>query len=388
MKPVELDATRRRLSACHDIADLRLAGRRRTPRPVFDYVDGGSDEELSLRANTRAFRRWRFRPRALVNVSEADTSAQFLDSVAPLPLALAPTGYTRMMHPAGEIGSARAAQRHGLPYTLSTMATTTIEAVAEAAQPDLWFQLYILRDSGLTKDLVDRAAAAGYRVLVVTVDTFVTGHRTRDRRNGLVIPPELTARTLASIAGKPGYWIQMLRHPAIDFANFAGHPAATIEGTGELFNPAITWDDIADLRARWPGKLVIKGPLGSADAAHAISAGADGLQLSNHGGRQLDRALPPADMIAGIRETVGPEVSVLVDSGIRHGSDIAVAVALGADACAIGRAYLYGLMAGGEPGVDKALDILAEQFRRTMQLLGVRSVAELRAAGPELLVSR
>ena len=388
MKPVELDATRRRLSACHDIADLRAAGRRLTPRPVFDYVDGGADEELSVRGNTRAFRRWRWQPRALVNVSEADTSARFLDSVAPLPLALAPTGYTRMMHPAGEIGAARAAQRHGLPYTLSTMATTTIEAVAEAAQPDLWFQLYILRDGGLTKELVDRAAAAGYRVLVVTVDTFVTGHRTRDRRNGLVIPPELTARTLASIAGKPGYWIRMLRNPAIGFANFAGHQAATIEGTGELFNPAITWDNIVELRARWPGKLVIKGPLGPADAAHAISAGADGLQLSNHGGRQLDRTLPPADMIAAVRETVGPEVSVLVDSGIRHGSDIAVAVALGADACVIGRAYLYGLMAGGEPGVDKALDILAEQFRRTMQLVGVRSVAELRDAGPELLVSR
>ncbi len=388
MKPVELDATRRRLSACHDIADLRAVGRRLTPRPVFDYVDGGSDEELSLRANTRAFRRWRFQPRALVNVSDADTSARFLDSAAPLPLALAPTGYTRMMHPAGEIGAARAAQRHGLPYTLSTMATTTIEAVAEGAQPDLWLQLYILRDSGLTKELVDRAATAGYRVLVVTVDSFVTGHRTRDRRNGLVIPPELTARTLASIAGKPGYWIRMLRHPAIDFANFAGHPAATIEGTGALFNPAITWDDIAELRARWPGKLVIKGPLGPVDAAHAISAGADGLQLSNHGGRQLDRAVPPADLVAAVRAAVGPEVSVLVDSGIRHGSDIAVALALGADACAIGRAYLYGLMAGGEPGVDKALDILAEPFRRTMQLLGVRAVAELRAAGPELLVSR
>ncbi len=388
MKPVELDATRRRLSACHDIADLRAAGRRLTPRPVFDYVDGGADEELSLRANTRAFRRWRFQPRALVNVSEADTSAAFLGSVAPLPLALAPTGYTRMIHPAGEIGAARAAQRHGLPYTLSTMATTTIEAVAEAAQPDLWFQLYILRDSGLTKELVDRAAAAKFRALVVTVDTFVTGNRTRDRRNGLVIPPELTARTLASIAGKPGYWIRMLRNPAIDFANFAGHPVATIEGTGSLFNPGIDWDDIAELRARWPGKLVIKGPLSPADARLAVSAGADGLQLSNHGGRQLDRALPPADMIAAVRETVGPEVSVLVDSGIRHGSDIAVALALGADACAIGRAYLYGLMAGGEPGVDKALDILAEQFRRTMQLLGVRSVAELRAAGRELLVRR
>jgi len=387
MKPVELNATRRRLAACHDIADLRAMGRRLTPRPVFDYVDGGADEELSVRANTRAFRRWRFQPRALVNVSEADTSARFLDSDVPLPLALAPTGYTRMMHPAGEIGAARAAQRHGLPYTLSTMATTTIEAVPEAAQPDLWFQLYIQRDAGLNKELVDRAAAAGYRVLVVTVDCFVTGHRTRDHRNGLVIPPELTPQTLASIAGKPGYWIRMLRSPAIGFANFA-HSNVTIESTGQLFNPAISWDDIAELRARWPGKLVIKGPLGVDDAKLAVTAGADGLQLSNHGGRQLDRAIAPVDTIRAVREAVGPEMSVLVDSGVRHGSDIAVAVALGADGCAIGRAYLYGLMAGGEPGIDKALDILAAQFRRTMQLLGVRSVAELRAAGPELLAPR
>jgi L-lactate dehydrogenase (cytochrome) len=428
MKPVELDATRRRLSSCHDIADLRATGRRLTPRPVFDYVDGGADEELSVRANTRAFRQWRFQPRALVNVSEADTSAAFVGSVAPMPLALAPTGYTRMMHPAGEIAAARAAQRHGLPYTLSTMATTTIEAVAEAlfsqptgpgrppgaarptgpgrppgaarptspgrppgaahGQPDLWFQLYILRDAGLNKELVDRAVAAGYRVLVVTVDCFVTGHRSRDRRNGLVIPPELTMRTLASIAGRPGYWTRMLRNPAIDFANFTGHSAVTIEDTGQLFNPAITWDDIAELRARWPGSLVIKGPLGPADCLRAVSAGADGVQLSNHGGRQLDRAVPPVTTLAAVREAVGPGVSVLVDSGVRHGSDIAVALALGADACAIGRAYLYGLMAGGEPGVDKALDILAAQFKRTMQLLGVRSVAELRAAGPELLVAR
>jgi L-lactate dehydrogenase (cytochrome) len=386
MKPVELDATRRRLSACHDISDLRAVGRRLTPRPVFDYVDGGADEELSLRANTRAFRRWRFQPRALVDVSEPDTSAAFLGSVVPLPLALAPTGYTRMMHPGGEIAAARSAQRHGLPYTLSTMATTTIEAVAESAQPDLWFQLYILCDAGLNKELVDRAAAAKYRVLVVTVDCFVTGHRTRDRRNGLVIPPELTLATLASIAGKPGYWFRMLGSPAIDFANFTGHEAVTIEGTGSLFNPAITWDDIADLRARWPGRLVIKGPLSPADCLRAVSLGADGVQLSNHGGRQLDRAVPPVETIAAVREAVGPGVSVLVDSGVRHGSDIAVALALGADACAIGRAYLYGLMAGGEPGVDRALDILAAQFKRTMQLLGAASVAELRERGREFLV--
>ncbi len=385
VKPVEADATRRRLSACHDIADLRTAGRRLIPRPVFDYVDGGADEELSLAANTKAFRQFRFQPRTLVNVSKPDTAAAILGTEAALPLALAPTGYTRMMHPGGEIAAARAAQRHRLPYTLSTMATTTIETVAEASQADLWFQLYILRDGGLTKELVDRAAAAGYRVLVVTVDCFVTGHRTRDRRNGLVIPPELTARTLASIAGKPGYWFRMLRNPVIDFANFAGHDAVTIEGTGQLFNPAITWDDIAELRARWPGRLVIKGPLGPADAARAVSAGADGVQLSNHGGRQLDRTVPPVNTIAAVRDRIGPGVTVLVDSGIRHGADIVVALALGADACAIGRPYLYGLMAGGETGVNKALDILAAQFTRTMQLLGVRSVAELRDAGPELL---
>jgi L-lactate dehydrogenase (cytochrome) len=181
--------------------------------------------------------------------------------------------------------------------------------------------------------------------------------------------------------------MRMLGSPAIDFANFAGHDAVTIEDTGQLFNPAITWDDIADLRARWPGRLVVKGPLGPADAARAVSAGADGVQLSNHGGRQLDRTVPPVNTIAAVRDEVGPDVAVLVDSGVRHGSDIAVALALGADACAIGRAYLYGLMAGGEAGVDKALDILAAQFKRTMQLLGVRSVAELRSLGSSLLAS-
>jgi L-lactate dehydrogenase (cytochrome) len=388
MKPVELNAARRRLAGCHDVGDLRRVARRIMPRPVFDYVDGGADEELSMAANIRAFRRWRFQHRALVDVSEVDTSARILDRAVPLPLALAPTGYTRMMHPDGEIGAARAAQRHGLPYTLSTMATTTIEDVAAGAQPDLWFQLYILRDSGLSKELVDRAAAAGYRVLVVTVDCFVTGHRTRDRRNGLVIPPELTVTTLASIAARPGYWVRMLRSPLIDFANFTGHPAVTIEGTGSLFNPAITWDDIASLRDRWPGKLVIKGPLGPADARQAVSLGADGVQLSNHGGRQLDRTVAPVDLIVPVRQAVGPEVPLLVDSGIRHGSDIAVALALGADGCAIGRAYLYGLMTGGEAGVDKALDMLAAQFRRTLQLMGVRSVRELRDMGRELLTVR
>jgi L-lactate dehydrogenase (cytochrome) len=293
------------------------------------------------------------------------------------------------------------------------MATTTIEALAEAvlarpadpdlppglarpadpdlppglARPaDLWFQLYIQRDSGMNKDLVDRAAAAGYRVLMVTVDTIVTGHRTRDRRNGLVIPPELTIQTLASIASKPGYWVRMLRNDPIEFANFSGR-GFTIHSTGELFNPAASWDDIVMLRDRWPGKLILKGPISPSDARRAVSLGVDGLQLSNHGGRQLDRAVAPVDLVAPVREAVGPEVALVVDSGVRHGSDIAVALALGADACSIGRAYIYGLMAGGEPGIDKAIDILTEQFNRTLHLLGMRSAAELRAYGRELLVS-
>src|SRR5689334_11856539 len=362
MKPVELDSTRRRLGACHDIDDLRAMGRRLIPRPVFDYVDGGADEELSMEGNLRAFRRWRFQPRALPEITTVDTSARLLDRDLPLPLALAPTGYTRMMHPGGEIAAARAAQRYGLPYALSTMATTTIEDLAQAAQPDLWFQLYIQRDSGMNKDLVDRG-------------------------NGLLIPPELTVQTLASIAAKPGYWVRMLRSDPIEFANFAGQRGFTIHRTGDLFNPAASWDDIAMLRDRWPGKLMLKGPISPSDARRAVSLGVDGLQLSNHGGRQLDRAIAPVDLIASVREAVGPEVSLVVDSGVRHGSDIAVALALGADACSIGRAYLYGLMAGGELGIDKAIDILTDQFRRTLHLLGMRSAAELRAHGRELLVA-
>ena len=223
LKPVELNAARRRLSACHDIHELRKSARRVIPRPVFDYVDGAADEELSMAANVRAFRRWRFQPRALTGITTVDTATRLLDRDLPLPLVMAPTGYTRMMHPAGESAVARAAQRHGLPYTLSTMSTTSIEDVAAAAQPDLWFQLYIQKDEGLAKELVNRADAAGYRVLVVTVDTFVTGHRTRDERNGLTIPPALTVQTLGNIAVKPAYWMRMLRSEAIDFANFTAH---------------------------------------------------------------------------------------------------------------------------------------------------------------------
>jgi L-lactate dehydrogenase (cytochrome) len=389
LRPVELDGTRRRLGACYDVSDLRRVARRRIPRPVFDYVDGAADEELAAGLNVAAFRQWRFLPRVLADVASADTSSAVLGRPVPVPLLLGPAGYTRMMHPDGEIGAARSALRHGLPYTLSTMAATGIEELRDGVSSldgDLWFQLYLLKNRGQAWDLVSRAWDSGYRVLVVTVDTVVAGNRLRDQRNGLTMPPELSLRTVASVAGKPGYWIRLLGGPALGYANFAGlRRPMTIRKTADFFDPALNWSDLADLRSRWPGKLVIKGPLGPADARRAVELGVDGIQLSNHGGRQLDRCVAPADLIAPVREAVGPSVTVLVDSGIRHGADVAVALALGADAAVLGRAYLYGLMAGGEAGVDRCLDLLSGQFRSTMQLLGVTSVADLRKRGRELI---
>ena len=343
-----------------------------------------------MAANVRAFRRWQFRPNELVDVGAVDTGAQILGRTHSMPLAMAPTGHSRMMHPDGEVSVSRAAGRRSLPYTLSTMGTTSIEDLAAAAhatgQDDLWFQLYMFKDRGLTQELVQRAATSGYRVLAVTVDTTVTGFRVRDEHNGLVIPPELTVSTMASIGSRPAYWIRMLRNPAITFANLPpGFQSGTVADSIAKFTPSITWDDITVLRSHWPGKLLVKGPLGAADARRAIEVGADGIQLSNHGGRQLDRVIAPIDLVAEVREALGDGPTVLVDSGIRHGSDLVVALALGADAGLIGRAYLYGLMAGGEAGVDRVLELLADQFTRTMQLLGVTSVAELRKHGRELL---
>jgi L-lactate dehydrogenase (cytochrome) len=387
LRSVELDGQARRLGTCYDIGDLRLAAKRRIPRPVFDYVDGAADEEIAVAANVAAFRSWRFLPRLLTGVATVDTSTTVLGSTLPVPMALAPTGYTRMLHPDGEIGGARSAARHGLPYTLSTMATTGVEELRAAvgAPPELWFQLYLTRDLAQSYDLVDRAAANGYTTLVVTVDTVVAGTRVRDLRNGLAIPPELTLATIASVASKPAYWYRLLSGPALEYSNFGGRQPTTVAKTADFFDPNLNWSDIEALRARWPGKLLLKGPVGPADARRAQELGLDGVQLSNHGGRQLDRTIAPADLIAPVRSAVGPSFTVLVDSGVRHGADAAIALALGADAAVLGRAYLYGLMVGGSAGVDRALDLLIGQFRSTMQFLGVTSVAELRKHGPDLI---
>ncbi len=362
------------------------------PNAVFDYVEGGADEELSLARNQAAFRQWEFVPRNPSDVSSTDASTSLFGRALRFPLICAPTGYSRMMHSGGELAVARAAARAGVPYTLSTVASTSVEDVALSGHPDLWFQLYVWRDRGLTRDLLGRAWAAGYRVLAVSIDAPVAGHRIRDVRNGLTIPPRLSARALLGIALTPSYWTDMLSHPAITFANappgLEPGRGLTIENMTAQFEPGLTWADIAELRALWRGALIVKGAFDPVGARNAIAAGADGLHLSNHGGRQLDRVVPPIELLPQVRESVGPETTIVVDSGIRHGSDLAVAIALGADAGAVGRAYLYGLMAAGEAGVDRALTLLFSEFKRTMALLGIASVAELQADGARLLRSR
>jgi L-lactate dehydrogenase (cytochrome) len=385
----EWRAERRRLRRCAQVDDLRRLARRRIPRAVFDYVDGGADEELTIARGQAAFREWEFVPVNPRDVSAVDTGTTVLGQSVPFPLVCSSTGYSRMMHPDGELGVARAASRAGVPFVLSTVASTSIEDVATTGHPGLWFQLYVWRDRGLVRDLMARAWESGYRVLEVSVDVPVSGLRIRDVRNGLTIPPRLTAGTLLGIASRPAYWLGVVRHPAITFANsppgLAEGEGITIETMSALFDPSLTWSDIASVREEWPGTFLIKGAFGPQGAREALAAGADGLHLSAHGGRQLDRLVPPIELLPEVREAVGEDVALIVDSGIRHGSDVAVAVALGADAGGIGRAYLYGLMVAGEAGVAHALGLLAAEFRRTLELLGVASAAELRALGPQLL---
>ncbi|MGX6447244.1 alpha-hydroxy acid oxidase [Patulibacter sp. S7RM1-6] len=385
------DPRTRALAGAHSVDDLRRAARRRLPRSVFDYVDGGADEERSLTANVEAIRQWCFAPAVLTDVSRATTATTVLGREARAPIGLAPTGYTRMLSPLGEPAVARAAARRGVPYVLSTMATTSLEDLAAdpaAASADRWFQLYVWKDRGVTREMIARADAAGYRVLEVAVDTTVSGMRVRDVRNGFTIPPKLTLRSVLDIATKPRYWLGMLRSPALEFANVRAAAASggfTIANITSQFDASLGWDDLERVREQWPGKLVLKGPVGPEDAARAKGLGVDAVHLSNHGGRQLDRLVAPIDLVGPVRQAVGDGMGVLVDSGFRHGADVAVAIALGADAAFVGRAYLWGLVAAGSPGVERVVDLLASGLLRTMQLLGVRTVEELRARGPELL---
>lgn len=377
--PFVRDATERRLRRVASIADLRAIARRRTPRAVFDYTDGAAEGEVSLRRARDAFARVEFSPSVLRDVSSVDTSREILGRRSALPFAFAPTGFTRMMHTEGERAVASVAQDVGIPYALSTMGTTSIEDVATAA-PDArkWFQLYLWRDRAPAKDLVQRAADAGYDTLMLTVDTPVAGARLRDIHNGLTIPPAISLKTFVDGALHPNWWFDLLTTPPLAFASLESTEGTVADLINRVFDPALTIGDVEWLRGTWNGSLVVKGIQSVEDARRVVDAGADAVLLSNHGGRQLDRAPVPLELVEPVVQEIGDRV--LVDTGITHGADVVAAVALGAQAALVGRAYLYGLMAGGRAGVVRAVEILAGEVERTLQLIGVNSVDELRPA--------
>ncbi|MDR7300603.1 alpha-hydroxy acid oxidase [Haloactinomyces albus] len=378
IQPPVLDPTRRRLSRAHTIGDLRSIARRRTPRAVFDYTDGAAEGETSLRRARQAFQRIEFHPNVLRDVSEVDTSRDILGTRAALPFSLAPTGFTRMMNHEGERAVVRVAEQSGVPYALSTMGTTSIEDTA-AAGPDArkWFQLYVWRDRSAGKDLVQRARESGYEALILTVDTPVAGARMRDVRNGLTIPPSLTLKTLADGAMHPAWWFNLLTTEPLTFASFKRWEGTVAELINEMFDPTLSFADVEWLRELWDGPLIIKGIQNAEDAGKVVDLGADAVILSNHGGRQLDRAPTMLELLPQVRDNIGDRAQVLVDTGILSGADIVAALARGADSCLVGRAYLYGLMAGGQQGAERAVEILRSEIVRTLQLLGVSSVDQL-----------
>jgi L-lactate dehydrogenase (cytochrome) len=376
----QLGRTARRLAHALSVRDLREAARRTTPRAVFDYVDGAAEEEITAARNVAAYRRVTFLPDALRSVADPDPSVELLRRRIAMPLAFAPTGYTRMMHHHGEAAVAAVAQHVGVPYALSTVGSTSIEDVRAAApSADLWFQLFLTADQAVNEDLVARAEAAGYSTILLTVDTTVSGMRLRDVVNGLTIPPTLTARTVLNMSRFPAWWFHKLTTGGMAFASLSGVPGNPTPGevASLVFDPGLDLTALDRLRERWRGQLLVKGVTTPASAREAVEHGADGVVVSNHGGRQLDRSAATLDVLPAVRAAVGREATVLIDGGVLHGQDVLAARALGADAAMIGRAYLYGLMAGGRDGVLRAYEILAEEYQRSMQLLGVRRSEDL-----------
>ncbi|QIS19294.1 alpha-hydroxy acid oxidase [Nocardia terpenica] len=377
----------RKLARAQTIWDLREMARRRTPKVAFDYTDGAADGEVSLGRAREAFRDIEFRPAILRNVADVEVGTSVLGKAVRLPFGIAPTGFTRMMHTAGEVAGARAAERAGIPFTLSTMGTTAIEdlAAATGAGARNWFQLYMWKDRDRSMALVDRAAKAGFDTLVVTVDVPVAGNRLRDVRNGMTVPPSITLGGALDALRRPWWWWDFLTTEPLSFASldrWSGTVAAMLDS---MFDPTVDFDDLAWIRSRWPGQVLVKGVQTVDDAKLLAQVGVDGIVLSNHGGRQLDRAPVPLRLLPSVVREVGDDLEIHLDTGIMHGADIVAALALGARFTLIGRAYLYGLMAGGEAGVDRAIEILRDQIVRTVKLLGVSSLAELEPAHVRLL---
>jgi L-lactate dehydrogenase (cytochrome) len=375
----------RRLRAMVSVDDMRSIARRRLPRGVFDYIDGAAEDERSARRNVDAFARVELRPRVLRDVTAIDTSTDLFGRTLAMPVILAPTGYTRVAHSLGELAVARAGARAGVPWSLSTMGTRSIEEVAADSDGDKWFQVYTWKDRGLVRELVERAGAAGYTTLWLTVDTAVLGRRERDVRRGFTLPPKIGLGTILDGAVHPGWTLDFLRAEPITFANVVGHdghddgsnPISLAEHVHRQFDQSLSWDDVDWLRTFWDGPIVLKGIQTVEDAKQAVALGVEGLGLSNHGGRQLDDAPVPLELVEPVRQEIGDQAAIICDGGIRRGSDVVKALAFGADAVSIGRAYLYALAAGGEAGVDLLLTTLREGVERTMALSGCRTVADI-----------
>ena len=377
-KKPSLDFAGNRLEKALTIYDLRKIAKRRTPAAAFDYTDGAAEGEFSMNRARQAFEDIEFHPGVLTDVSTVDTTTEVLGGTSAMPFGIAPTGFTRLMQTEGEIAGAGAAGAAGIPFTLSTLGTTSIEDV-RAADPNgrLWFQLYVMREREISYGLVERAAKAGFDTLFFTVDTPVAGARLRDKRNGFSIPPHLTMKTLLNAIPRPWWWFDFLTTPKLEFASLSSTGGTVGELLDNAMDPSINYEDLKIIREMWPGKIVIKGVQNLEDSKKLADLGVDGILLSNHGGRQLDRAPVPFHLLPEVVREVGNDVEVMVDTGIMNGADIVASMALGAKFTLIGRAYLYGLMAGGRRGVERTIEILSDEVRRTMKLLQVHNIAEL-----------
>ena len=369
---------KRRLEKAYTIWDLRDIAKKRTPKGPFDYTDGSAESEVSLERARQAFADLEFIPSILKDVSTADLTRTSLGEKFSMPLGIAPTGFTRMMQTEGEIAGARAAEKYGIPFTLSTLGTTTIEDVVTAAPNGRnWFQLYMWKDREGSMALVERAQRAGVKNLMLTVDVPAAGQRIRDYRNGLTVPPRLTAGTVINAIPRPAWWINFLTTPSIEFASMKNWEGTVGELLDYMFDPTMTWEDLKWIREQWNGTLTVKGIQNLDDAKKAAELGADAVLLSNHGGRQLDRAPVMLHLLSDIKKEFKKDYEIHIDTGIMHGADVLAAIALGAQFTYVGRAYLYGLMAGGQDGVERALEIMRTQMVRNMKLLGVNSLDEL-----------
>jgi L-lactate dehydrogenase (cytochrome) len=371
------------------IEDLRARARRRIPRAIFDYADGGSYQETTLRANAADLDAIQLRPRVMIDMSEIKLATTLAGAAASMPLAIAPTGLCGLYHADGEILGARAAAAFGIPFCLSTMSICSIEDVRAASDQPFWFQQYLMRDRGFNQSLLERAIAARCSALVLTLDLQILAERRRDARNGLSIPPRLTLRNVWDVASKPVWALQVMFGKRRTFGNLVGHiggadGAATLaQWTHTQFDPSASWRDVEWVRSRWPGRLILKGVMDAEDARFALAAGADAVVVSNHGGRQLDGAPSSISVLPEIAAAIDGRCEVLFDGGIRSGQDLAKALALGARGGMIGKTFLFALAAGGQAGVRRALEIIRDELRVTLALTGTRDVA---ACGPHMLI--